>query len=70
VALLDDGEGFNYLCFDRNGRFGILGFHQDDFESFHEQQLQPMLQQSNAGMTLDEALRDMLLSAARDSGDD
>jgi hypothetical protein len=62
--VTDDGEGFNYLYFDAHGRFGMLGFHQDDFESCHEE-LQAMLPQSNADMTLDEALQAMLKSAKR-----
>jgi hypothetical protein len=59
----DFGEAFDYLYFDMHGYFGIVGFHQDDFDSFYSEHLAPMLQQSAAQMTLDEALAAMLKSA-------
>ncbi|MBK8283791.1 MAG: hypothetical protein IPK97_02330 [Ahniella sp.] len=58
-----DGEAFDYLYFDTQGRFGITGFHQDDFESFYAQDLLPMTRKSPACLSLDEALAAMLRSA-------
>jgi hypothetical protein len=59
----DFGEAFDYLYFDAQGRFGIVGFHQDDFDSFYSEHLAPKIVQSAARLTLDEALAAMLKSA-------
>lgn len=59
----DYGEAFVYLYFDTQGRFGITGFHQDDFEYFYAQDLLPMTRNSPACLSLDEALVAMLKSA-------
>lgn len=60
----DDGEGFEYIYFDRDGKFGTVGYHQDDFEAFYERELKRMMLQSDGYMTLDQALHAMLRSAA------
>lgn len=39
----EDGEAFEYLYFDAAGRFDILHYHQDDFETLYEDDLVPMV---------------------------
>ena len=57
---IDETEGFEYLYFDANGGFGTAHFHQDDFESFDEDVLRPLLRGERPAQTLDEALRALL----------
>lgn len=59
----DFGEAYTYLYFDAQEKFGIVRYHQDDFDYFYTEHVVPMTQQSSAHMTLDEALAAMLESA-------
>ncbi len=65
-----DGEGFEYFYFDRDGRFGILRYHQDAFDEIYTEALQPMLLKSEATLTFDEAMAALLASAAKSDWDD
>jgi hypothetical protein len=57
---IDETEGFEYLYFDEAGRFGLAYFHQDDFDSFDEDVVKPLLRGEGPSQTLDEALRALL----------
>jgi len=67
---VEEGEGFQYLYFDRDGRFDILHYHQDAFDELHAQSLQPMLLRSPATLSFDVATLTMLTSAAKLDWDD
>jgi hypothetical protein len=67
---VEEGEGFQYLYFDRDGRFDILHYHQDAFDELYAESLRPMLQQSLATLTFDEAMAALLASAAKSDWDD
>jgi hypothetical protein len=61
--VVEDGEGFEYLYFDGEGRFGGLFYHQDAFDELYEDDLLPMLAASPARAGFDEALAQLLQAA-------
>jgi hypothetical protein len=61
--VVEDGEGFEYLYFDAEGRFGRLFYHQDAFDELYEHDLLPMLAESPAREGFDEAFAQLLAAA-------
>ena len=61
--VVEDGEGFDYLYFDSEGRFGRLFYHQDAFDELYQDELRPMLAESPARASFDEALAQLLEAA-------
>lgn len=62
--VVEDGEGFEFLYFDAQGRFGRLFYHQDAFDELYEEALQPMLTRSPADASLADALAAFVNAAA------
>lgn len=62
--VVEEGEGFNYLYFDTNGKFGTLFYHQDAFDELYAEHLRPMLQRSSADEDFDDALVAFVEAAA------
>ncbi len=62
-----EGEGHEYLLFDRHGAFATLFYHQDAFDELYADSLRPMLggDLSEAG-AFDEALVKLLVKAEAD----
>lgn len=58
-------EGHTYAYFDRDGRFGTIFFHQDEFGEVYEGALVPMMEESPARQTLSEILIDFLRNPCR-----
>ena len=66
-----EGEGHEYLVFDRSGAFAILPYHQDAFDELYKDSLRPMLGgEMNEAVSLDEALVKLLASAEADEWED
>ncbi|MCH4243499.1 SMI1/KNR4 family protein [Acinetobacter gerneri] len=55
-----DHESARHLYIDEQGKFGIINFHQDAYNTLWEDYLTPMLSQSPANMSLEEALIELL----------
>lgn len=55
-----DHESTRHLYIDEQGKFGIINFHQDAYNTLWEDYLTPMLSQSPANMSLEEALIELL----------
>jgi hypothetical protein len=61
---VEEGEGFDYLFLDAEGKFGTLHYHQDAFDELYTEQLQPMLVASTAAQDFDEAVAAFVEAAA------
>ena len=61
--VIDEGEGFMYLYFDRAGRFGTLHYHQDAFDELYQGDLKPMLEGRAAPDAFETALARLLAGA-------
>lgn len=55
-----DHDSAKHIYIDQSGKFGIIDFHPDAFDIFREKYVIPMLKQSPANMTLEEALQELL----------
>ena len=56
----DNLESANYLYFDKKGKFGSAFYHQDDFESFFDEEIKPMLNGNFAVQTFGELVVDSM----------
>jgi predicted transglutaminase-like cysteine proteinase len=62
---VEEGEGFNYLFLDAEGRFGTLFYHQDAFDELVSEHLKPMLQVSSADQSFDDAIAAFVEASAK-----
>ena len=62
--VLEDGEAFEYLYFDRQGRFGRVFYHQDAFGEVVEDHLRPMLKLRPAPADFDTTIREFMAAAS------
>ncbi len=62
-----EGEGHEYLIFDRNGAFATLHYHQDAFDEFYADSLRPMMGgEMSEAVSFDQALVKLLANAEAD----
>ena len=61
--VVDEGEGYEYLYFDGQGRFGTLYYHQDAFDELYREHLKPMLGGRPAPDSFDAAMLQLLKGA-------
>ncbi|SEJ21465.1 hypothetical protein SAMN05216327_107133 [Dyadobacter sp. SG02] len=52
----DNLESANYLYFDRDGKFGSVFYHQDDFGDLLTEYIRPMLKESAASQSLEDLI--------------
>ena len=66
-----EGEGHEYLIFDRSGAFATLHYHQDAFDELYADSLRPMMAGAmRDAVSFDEALVKLLVGAEADEWED